>query len=128
METPFNPETGKPNPISLNEWFGKDRDHAEQFLRGLSAKEKKDFSVSVTVAFESLPKQKRLELVRIKKEALEKKQNASLRDKVDLAIIKLKEKQLELPSKPVIFLRKLRGPNSPFRKWAAETKSPFLIR
>lgn len=127
MESPFNPETGKPNPISLKEWYGMDKKSQRAFAKQLSPKEQYDFTFAFTRAIDQLPKAKRHELIQHRVESLSKKEHKSIGDRIDLALTTMEMKRLELPSKPPIFLRKLRTKETPFPKWVRDIKSPFLI-
>ena len=124
----FSPETGKPDPVSTKEWFSRDGNAQKDFQKTLSWKEKRDFRVALTVAVESMPRNERRELWKIRKEALDRKKDPTIADKVDRAIAAFKEARLLLPEKPKILLRKLRGPNGPFARWAREKTSPFLMK
>lgn len=123
----FNPETGRPNPVSLKEWYGMDRKTQRTFAAQLSPKEKFDFINALGVAFDSLPKDKRHEILQHRADVLQKKEHKSIGDRMDLALTQVEAKRLELPAKPPIFLRKLRGA-SRFPKWVGEIKSPFFMK
>lgn len=123
----FNPETGKPNPISLKEWYGMDRKTQRTFAKQLSPREQYDFRLVLSMAFDTLPKAKRHEVLKHRVDALQTKEHKSIGDRIDLVMTTVEMKRLELPAKPPIFLRKLRTEQH-FPKWALEKKSPFFMK
>lgn len=123
----YNPETGKPNPVSVREFHLMDRKEARAYMRPLSKREQKDFYLATVMAWESLPLQTRREIQQAYVDKLGKRDNKSIGDKIELFREKLYLKHLMLPEKKPIFFRKLRTKEHTFPKWMKETKSPYLI-
>ncbi|MEK7533006.1 MAG: hypothetical protein AAB542_01100 [Patescibacteria group bacterium] len=123
----FNPETGKPNPISQREFHLMDRKEKRTFFVSLSGDEKKMFQAAIMVAVEALPLKVRREQQQMLVAKLEKRNSASMGDKVEILLEKVRLKQLMLPEKKPIFFRKLRSREFPWPKWMKEAKSPYLI-
>lgn len=125
----FNPETGKPNPVSVREFYLMDRKEQRAFLKPLSQKENWRFSKQFIVLFDRLSKAEKRELTQKKIEKLQKNKSPSVGDRIELFFAELRAKQQALPSKPPIFFRKFRTGErqTRFPKWMTKTKSPYLI-
>ena len=126
-ETQTTPETDKPNPVSLREYHLMDRRERKAFLGKLTNSEKKDLRLAAVVAMESKPRSERREMARELVSKLEKRENPSVGDRVELLLAKKEVLRLTIPEKPAIFLRKLRTKAFPWPRWIRETHSPYLI-
>lgn len=125
--TRFNPESGKPNPVSVKEFALMDRKEMRAFMAPLSSKEKSDFMITYQVVYGALPLATKREIAQASVDKLAKRQNASIADAIELAHEKMHLKRLMLPEKQPIFLRKLRTKKFDMPRWIAEKKSPYLI-
>ena len=123
----FNPETGKPNPVSLKEYMTMDRKEQRAFGRALDRGEKKSFQAAVVREVTRLRLKDRREIQQTLVNKLERRQNKSIGDKVELALAKMRLTHLMMPEKQPIFFRKLRTKEMPLPKWITESKSPYFI-
>ena len=123
----FNPETGKPNPVSLKEFMLMDRDVQKSFIKPLSKKEQKDFQMAVIVGIAQMPLPERREMAKKQVETMQKKENKTIGDKLALLQAKLHLRQVMLPEKQPIFFRKLRTKEFKLPKWLTEKKSAYLM-
>lgn len=123
----FNPETGKPNPVSLKEYMLMDRHEQRAFGRALDKGEKRSFQTAVIREITRLRLKDRREIQQMLVTKLEKRQNTSIGDKVELALAKMRLTHLNMPEKQPIFFRKLRTKELPLPKWITESKSPYFI-
>ncbi len=117
-------EQDKPNPVSLREYYLMDRHERGVYMAKLTREEQKDLRVAAAVAMESKPRKERKQLADELVEKLRKRQNASIADKIEIALAQKNALALLLPERPAIFLRKLRA--IPWPKWT-ERSSPYLI-
>lgn len=125
--THFNPETGKPNPVSVKEFALMDRKEMRAFMAPLSSKERGDFTIVYRVAYDALPLATKRDIAQASVDKLSKRQDVSIADAVELAYKKMYLKRLMLPEKQPIFLRKLRIKKFDMPRWISEKKSPYLI-
>lgn len=123
----FNPETGKPNPVSLKEFMLMDRDVQKSFIKPLSKQEQKDFQMAVIVGIAQMPLPERREMAKKQVETMQKKENKTIGDKLALLQAKLHLRQVMLPEKQPIFFRKLRTKEFKLPKWLTEKKSAYLM-
>lgn len=123
----FNPETGKPNPVSLKEVMLMDRKEVKAFLKPLGKKEEWDFQAAVQSAALRMPLSERREIQKQLVDKLQKRENKSVADKLELGLKKLQLKRLMLPEKQPIFFRKLRTKELKLPKWMTEKKSAYLM-
>ena len=123
----FNPETGKPNPVSLKEVMLMDRKEVKAFLKSLNKKEEWDFHAAVQSAALRMPLAERREIQKQLVDKLQKRENKSVADKLELGLMKLQLKRLMLPEKQPIFFRKLRTKEFKLPKWMTEKKSAYLM-
>ena len=123
----FNPETGKPNPVSLRELMLMDRKEIKAFVKPLNKKEQWDFQVAVQSAALKMPLVERRELAKQLVDKLEKRENKTIADKLELKLVKLQTARLMLPEKQPIFFRKLRTKEIKLPKWMTEKKSAYLM-
>jgi len=128
MQRYFNPETGKPNPVSVREFYLMDRKEQRAFQKSLTRKEKRDFQLQFIVEVDKLPKSEKIALSRAFVDKLKLRDNKSIGDKVELFRAKLYAKRAELPTKQPIFFRKFRTGETPWPTWVLKTRSPYLIR
>ncbi len=127
-ETTQSKEFDKPNPVSLREYHLMDRNERKAYLDQLTRSEQKKLRVAAIVAREAQPRKVRRELANELVEKLEKRQNTSIADKVEVLLAKKDAIRLLIPEKPAIFLRKLRAEALPWPKWMIkEHTSPYLI-
>ena len=118
MESIVNPETGKPNPISLKELSIMDPHELKAFTKGMTMKESFDFQIAYAVAETALPTNKKIEYARERIKKLESREKKSIPDKVKILLEKQYIKNLaSSPRKEVHW-----------PKWIKETKSPYLIK
>ena len=101
-----------------------DRNERGVYMANLTRKEQKDLRLAAIVAMESKPRKERKLLADELVEKLNKRQNVSIADKIEVALAKKDSLRLMLPERPAIFLRKLRA--IPWPKWM-ERSSPYLI-
>lgn len=129
-ETPINPETGKPNPVSVREYYLMDRYEREAFRQQLTTSESNDFSYAAMVAVFDLPQAERTQLALQKVAKLENRPNTSIKDKLEVALAKWAVTKEKLPKKPPILLRKFRNGqgSEAMPKWLREKKSPYLMK
>lgn len=121
----FNPETGKPNPVSMKEFYLMDRKEQRAFLKPLSSKEQMAFVYAYDTQLFKCPKSEMQQLREAKIQKLSERKNSSISDRIELAMVKLNKKLSDFPEKPAIL----------FRKWnpglAIQQKfhihSPYLI-
>lgn len=123
----FNPETGKPNPVSLKEFLLMDRDTQKSFIKPLSKQELKDFQLSVAVGYATMPLAERREIAKIQVDKLQQKEQKTIADKLSLLQAKMHLRQVMLPEKQPIFFRKLRTKEFKLPKWMTEKKSAYLM-
>ncbi len=123
----FNPETGKPNPVSLKEFLLMDRDVQKSFIKPLSKQEQKDFQMAVVVGVASMPLAERREIAKIQVDKMQQKENKTIGDKLALLQAKMHLRQVMLPEKQPIFFRKLRTKEFKLPKWLTEKKSAYLM-
>ncbi len=121
----FNPETGKPNPVSTKEYLLMDRYAQREYVQALTKEEKFNFQACVIKELVAMPQEKRREIQKELVAKLEKRKNTSIADKIEFVQAKLYLKSIALPKKEPIFLRKLRK-KVPFKS-VREAKSPYLI-
>jgi hypothetical protein len=123
----FNPETGKPNPVSLREVMLMDRKEGKAFVKPLNKKEEWDFQVAVQSAALKMPLIERREVAKEFVAKLQKRENKSIGDKLEVGLAKLQLARLMLPEKQPIFFRKLRTKELKLPKWMTEKKSAYLM-
>jgi len=123
----FNPETGKPNPVSLREVMLMDRKELKSFIKPLNKKEEWDFQVAVQSAALRMPLAERREVHKQLVDKLQKRENKSVADKLEVGLAKIQLKRLMLPEKQPIFFRKLRTKELKLPKWMTEKKSAYLM-
>lgn len=123
METTIamNPETGKPNPISLKEWYHMDTTDQKQFMKGLSYKEQIAFGIASENAFYHLPKQEKRELLQARIDILNIKENPSLMEKLELKTLKSAFKESETKTTPPEGYKGI-------KKKLTEVSSPYFIK
>lgn len=123
----FNPETGKPNPISLKEYLHMDRHEKRAFERALDKSELRAFRVAAhrEAGQLRLPERRQIQTALVDK--LKQRNNTSIADKIELTIEKARLARLMLPGKEPIFFRKFRTKVLPFPKWMTEAKSPYFV-
>ena len=95
----FNPETGKPNPVSLKEFLLMDRDVQKSFIKPLSKQEQKDFQMAVVVGYATMPLAERREIAKIQVDKMQQKENKTIGDKLSLLQAKMHLRQVMLPEK-----------------------------
>lgn len=123
----FHPETGKPMPVSYQEFYNLDRHEVRAFLRAFSRKESKDFQLAVVAKALTLTRDERRKLEKAFVDKLEKRENKSVGDKVELYLARLRLKKVMLPEKKPIFFRKLRTGEPKVPVFLRNAKSPYLI-
>jgi len=123
METTItiSPETGKPNPISLKEWYHMDTTDQKQFMKGLSYKEQVAFGIASKNEFYHLPKQEKQELLQARIDILSKKENPSLMEKLELKTLKSDFQGSETKTIPPEGYKGI-------KKKLTEVSSPYLIK
>ena len=123
-ETTQSKEFDKPNPVSLREYHLMDRNERKVYMAKLTRDEQKNLRLAAIVAMESKPRKERQELADTLVEKLNKRQNTSIADKIEVVLAKKDALRLMIPERPAIFLRKLRA--IPWPRWM-ERSSPYLI-
>lgn len=124
-EQPQSIETGKPNPISLRELTAMSKEDVKSFTGKLTKKENQEFYKSIMRAQLTLTKDERKELARITINKLQKIEQKTLGDKIDLGLAKIRLKSID-HERPPIFFRKFRQtPHIP--KFLKDAKSPYLM-
>ena len=124
-ETMQSVEAGKPNPISLREIVTMDPKDLKAFSSKLSKDEKKEFGFAMLREQLKLTKDERKEFAQMTIDRIQKIENKTLKDKLDLGLAKLRRKTIDL-EKPPIFFRKLRQePYIP--KFLRNAKSPYFL-
>lgn len=123
----FNPETGKPNPVSLKEFMLMDRAAQKSFIKPLSKQEQKDFQMAVIVGIAQMPLPERREMAKKQVEIMQQKENKTIGDKLALLQAKMHLRQVMLPEKQPIFFRKLRTKEFKLPKFLTEKKSAYLM-
>lgn len=121
----FNPETKKPMPVSMREFLLMDRKEQRAFNVALTKDEKFAFQASVFMKMVEMPQEERREIQKEFVAKLEKREDKSIGDKVELVREKWVLASLSLPEKQPIFFRKLRN-KVPFKS-IRDAKSPYLI-
>lgn len=122
-------ETGKqPTPVSYKEYSLMDRHEARAFFGKLTKDEKKDFQAAVVRVYTETPLSERRAIAQELVAKLEKRENKTIGDKLELVLEKLRLKQIMLPEKPPLLLQKLRNKPMPLPRFIKEAKSPYLIR
>ncbi len=128
IETQLKQEGEKPNPVSYREFSTMDRHEQQAFLGKLSKEEKKEFQVAVARTYTETPITERRAIAQELVAKLEKRENKTIGDKMELVLDKVRLKQLTLPEKTPILFRKLRIKTLPMPRWIKEAKSAYLIR
>ncbi len=123
----FNPETGKPLPVTPREYMLKDRHETKAFLAPLSRKERLDLQKAVSAAVIKMPLAERRSIADALVTKLENRRNTSIADILELTWARTHQAQLHLPEKKPIFFRKLRTREIKLPTWLGEAKSPYLI-
>lgn len=122
----FHPETKRSKPVSIREYLLMDRKEQRAFTKALTKEEKFAFQASVIKKLVEMPQEQEREIKKEFVAKLEKRNNSSIADKIELVLAKLYLKGLALPKKEPIFLRKVRA-KMPFPKRIRDAKSPYLI-
>jgi hypothetical protein len=122
----FNPETGKPNPLSTREYMTMTFAEQKQFIGPLSRQEKKDFQLAFTQEYLTMSLAQRREIQKAALARLEARENKTIGQKLELLQAKMHMRHLMLPEKQPIFFRKLRSREISLPKWL-QRKSPYLI-
>lgn len=123
----FHPETKKPMPVSAREYQLMDRHEKRVFEKVLSDGEKKDFQLATMKHLWNQPLSERRDIANEFVAKLEKRENKSIGDKVELVMAKVHAASLKLPEKHPIFFRKFRQGEHPIPKILREAKSPYMI-
>ncbi len=123
----FNPETGKPNPVSVREVCLMDRNELRAFFKPLGIKEKMDFQFAFVAEYSKLSLKQRIEIAQAEVEKYSKRESMNIADKIELALAKLSLKNIMQEKKSVSSQKPDGKRELKLPKWVMEKKSPYLI-